>query len=291
MKKIGDRGGGRGKGGKNDQRFGLGRLLLVGLSITLALILLISTVGGRRFGLLHELALEIVGPVQQATSRLTSVFKTFSDDYFNLVLVRRENRVLREQLREYRQSLNRCGEARATNVRLRRLLDFKNAAEYPVLPAEIIGKDPSLWFRTVVINRGSSDGVTKGMPVETVEGIVGQVQAVTPNYARVLLAIAPSSAMDVMLQESRVRGILKGAASGVYTLEYVQKNAEVKVGDKVVTAGSGGLFPTGRAVGEVSRVEKKERGMFLEIEVKPAVDFHSLEELLIIKHERSNLDE
>ena len=269
----------------------MSRLFLVALIITSGFLLFFSNIGARQLNFLHELTLEVIGPVQQLVSRASSSLQTWKDDYFDHVNVRRKNRELHKQLGKYRQDLNRCGEARATNIRLRRLLDFKNASQYPVLPAEIIGKDPSLWFSTVIVNRGAGDGVEKGMPVESVEGVVGRIQEVTPNYAKVLLAIAPSSAMDVMLQKSRAKGILKGQGNDVYSLKYIQNNVKVEKGDQVVTAGIGGLFPGGRAVGHISRVEKKRRGMFLEIEVTPSVDFRSLEELLIIRRERVRVDD
>jgi rod shape-determining protein MreC len=124
------------------------------------------------------------------------------------------------------------------------------------------------------------------MPVVTGEGIVGQVYAASTGYSKVLLAIAPSSAIDVLLQDSRVRGILKGTGGDVYRLEYILKTIEVAEGDRVVTAGYGGMFPTGLPVGIVSDVTRKRRGMFLEIEVVPAVDFRTLENLLVIEREK-----
>ncbi|HDK43924.1 MAG TPA: rod shape-determining protein MreC [Desulfobacteraceae bacterium] len=156
-----------------------------------------------------------------------------------------------------------------------------------MVSAQVIGKDPSLWFRTVVIDRGTSDGVMKGMPVVTDSGIVGQIFSVSPNYAKVLLAIAPSSALDVLLQKSRVRGILKGTGSLTCKLDYVLKTVDVEKGDYIVTAGYGGIFPTGLPVGVVTKVVKKPRGMFQEIEVSPAVDFLTLENVQILELERS----
>jgi len=93
--------------------------------------------------------------------------------------------------------------------------------------------------------------------------------------AKILLANAPSSAIDAIVQKSRVRGILKGAGEQGYILQYVLKNGEVAEGDIIVTAGIGGVFPPGITLGTVSKVHSKRRGMFLEIEVKPAVDFCS----------------
>ena len=101
-----------------------------------------------------------------------------------------------------------------------------------------------------------------------------------------MLAISPSSAIDVLFQKTRVRGILKGTGSLVYKLDYVLKKNDVQEGDHIVTAGYGGLFPTGMPVGVVSKVVRKRRGMFLDIELTPTVDFLTLEDLLIIEQEK-----
>jgi len=273
-------------GGKNRGRARTLRLiLLIGLLLTMGLIFLVSTLGSQKFGPLHELLFEAAGPVQSLLSRGSESLATLKTEYIDLLKVREENKRLWAKLRECRALSHKNREALATNTRLRKLLQFKEQSRLPTVAARIIGKDPSVWFRSVVIDRGASDGIARGMAVVNGDGVVGQVFAVSPNYAKVLLAIAPSSAMDVLLQKSRVRGILKGTGSLTYRLDYILKSVEVEEGDEVVSAGYGGVFPTGLPVGRVSRVVRKRRGMFLEIEVKPAVDFLTLEDLLIIERE------
>ncbi|PIE57089.1 MAG: rod shape-determining protein MreC [Desulfobulbus propionicus] len=257
-------------------------LLLSALVLTMALIFLASTLGGQKFGALHKLILETAGPMQESVAAVSTYLHKTGDKYRSLVAVHEENERLHRELEEARGLLHQSREALATNARLRKLLDFKKSIDYPAIACKVVGKDPSLWFRTVVIDRGESDGVVKGSAVLNAEGIVGQVFAVSPSYSRILLAIAPSSAIDVLLQKSRVRGILKGTGTLIYRLEYVLKTVDVAEGDVVVSAGYSGLFPTGLPVGVVSRVIRKRRGMFHEIEVTPAVDYLTLENLLII---------
>ena len=242
--------------------------------------------GKREFSVPHKFGLELIGPIQTAVSKVTSYGHTVWQKYIDLLDVRKENGLLRQELQQYKTANIEFREALATNVRLRNLLELKESLPPPTLTAEIVGKDPSLWFRTVIVDRGSNDGLTKGMPVVNSEGIVGQVFSVSPNYSKVLLAIAPSSAIDVLLQGSRVRGILKGTGSLAYKVDYVLKTVDIQEGDHVVTAGYGGLFPTGMPVGVVSKVVRKRRGMFLDIEVTPTVDFLTLEDLLIIEQEK-----
>lgn len=271
---------------RRNSRFRAFRLILLSaILLTLTLIFLVSTLGSQRFGILHKLIFEVTGPVQKVFSGSAEYVHSFKKEYVDLVGVREENKRLWKELQKSRSAAYKNRESLATNARLKKLLDFKESSDLPLLSARIVGKDPSLWFRTVIVDRGSSEGVFKGMAVVSGEGIVGQVLTVSPNYSKVLLAIAPSSAIDVLLQKSRVRGILKGSGSLIFKLNYVLKTVDVQEGDFIVTAGYGGLFPRGLPVGVVSKVIKKRRGMFLEIEVTPAVDFLTLENLLIIERE------
>jgi rod shape-determining protein MreC len=232
--------------------------------------------------------LEAVGPLQKVVTMGSSYVETFKREYVDILQdslrLREENKRLIQQLQENENILNKSREAMATNASLRKLLEFKNTLDQQqVVATTIVGKDPSTMFRSVIIDRGSNSGVMKGNPVVNNDGVVGQVFTITPNYAKVLLAIAPSSAIDVLLQKSRVRGILKGDGTLVYRLEYILKTAEVEEGEHVVTAGYGGVFPTGLQIGVVSKVIKKPRGMFHEIEVTPSVDYQKLENLLILQ--------
>ncbi|MBV5318582.1 MAG: rod shape-determining protein MreC [Desulfobulbaceae bacterium] len=279
---------------KRSSRVGLFRVvILAGLLLTLAFIFLVSTLGSQKFGSFHKLVLEVVAPLQKVVTSGSSYVSTFKSEYLDILQdtlkLREENKRLVQQLQENEAILNKSREALATNASLRKLLEFKSRVGQPVIAATIIGKDPSAWFRSVIIDQGSNSGIMKGNPVVSSDGVVGQIFTLSPNYSKVLLAIAPSSAIDVLLQKSRVRGILKGTGTLTYRLEYILKTAEVEEGEHVVTAGYGGVFPTGLPVGVVSKIIKKPRGMFHEIEVTPSVDYQTLENLLII--EQQNLTE
>jgi rod shape-determining protein MreC len=261
-------------------------VLFCGAVLTVSLILLTIILGDQQFGPAHKLLFQLAGPLQKGAAAVGRSVHSVKRKYVDLLTVREEKERLWRELQECRATAYANREAVALNARLRKLLDFKESSNQPTVTARIIGKDPSLWFRSVIIDRGTADGVEKGMPVVTGDGIVGQIYASSADYSKVLLAIAPSSAIDVLLQRSRIRGILKGTGDNLYRLEYVLKTAEVFKGDRVVTAGYGGMFPTGLPVGIVSRVTRKRRGMFLEIDVVPAVDFRTLENLLVIERKK-----
>ena len=259
--------------------------LIVGIVLTLILILIVSTVGRKDFKGPHKLAFEIVGGIQAGFSKVIAGFDGIWDDYIAIVGVKKENGALLEEIRLLKAQNNNFLEAAATNVRLTKLLEMKETIAPPTLTAEIIGKDPSQWFKTIIINRGSSDGVKKGMPVVTVEGVVGQVKNTAPHFSKVLLANDPNSAIDVSIQKNRVQGIIKGNGKGGFSLQYVLKNYAIEKGDRVITSGVGGVFPKGLATGTVISAVKGRRGMFQQIEVEPDVDFSKLEYLFVILKE------
>ena len=251
-------------------------MLLIAILLSVCLVLFSSTLGGR-YGVFHQVTMEVLGPVQLVFSKVADGAQRLWKDYVDLLDVREENRRLKALLVAGNEKLAKYREAYATYLHLEEELEFRKAVDFPPLTARVIGKDPSYWFQTIIVDRGENDGVMEGMVALTSHGIVGQVIQVSPNYCKILLANAPSSAIDVIVQKNRVRGILKGAGENGYVLHYVLKNADVEKGDQIVTAGIGGVFASGIPVGVVSEVHRRKRGMFLEIEVKPSVDFQKLE--------------
>lgn len=259
---------------------------IFGASLILAMIFIFSTVGKKEFSTPHKFVLELLGSMQYGTTRVAHFFTGYWHGYVALWDVRKENLALQEEMQKVKVLNNEYREAAATNIRLTKLLKLKESLPALSIAAEIVGKDPSIWFKTVIVNRGTSDGVQKGMPVVTAEGVVGQVINTSPNYAKVLLAIDSNSAIDVVIQKNRVQGIIKGNGEG-YNLEYVLKNSEVQEGDRIVTSGLDGVFSKGLPVGKVISVTKNRLGMFQKIKIAPEVDFSRLENIIIILKENS----
>lgn len=276
---------------KTVRRTGLRRWLLFFLLASFFVIVFTSSTGGR-FGVFHQVTLETLGPLQSFFTKVSLSATKFKDKYIALLHLQEENNQLRLELAKVREQLDEYSAAYSRNRFLETALEFKQQNSFPKRMARVVGKDPSFWFQTLIVDRGENDGVVTGMVARTSQGVVGQVVQVSDNYSKILLANAPSSAIDAIVQNSRVRGILKGAGEQGYILHYVLKNAEVKVGDKIVTAGIGGVFPSGITLGTVSKVHAKRRGMFLDIVVEPAVDFARLEFLYInLSEEQLVIDE
>jgi len=232
-------------------------------------------------GLFYKVILQVTAPLQRVLDGgIRAVADTWSH-YLWLVETERRNEQLEAENRRLQAELARLEEVRLANERLRRLLDFRDEVQLPALPAQVVAVDASSWFRTVVIDKGSEHGLREGLPVVVAEGVVGRTIQVAPYQSRVLLLTDASSAVAVLVQPNRSRGICRGSGQGL-TLEYALSREQVAPGDAVITSGTGGIFPKGLPVGRVTEVRQEKYGLFQGVDVEPAVDFSRLEEVLVL---------
>jgi rod shape-determining protein MreC len=175
-------------------------------------------------------------------------------------------------------------ELQRENERLRRLLGFIEEHPRRSVAARVIAEDAASWFRTIEIDRGYEDGVTEGLPVVDAAGLIGRVVRSAAHSARVLLITDASSAVAVLVQDERIRGVCRGQG-GALALDYALVQDAIQIGDGVVTSGLGGVFPKGLVVGYVRSVHREQFGLFQTVEVEPAVDFAHLEEVLVLFRE------
>jgi len=206
-------------------------------------------------------------------------------NYFQLINVRQENAHLMAEVDTLKMENNRQRELLSTHERLQKLLQFKQTTSRPVLAAQVVGLDPTGWFKSVIINKGKEAGLGLNMPVVNANGVIGKIVSLSSNYAKVLLIIDQNSAVDCLVQRSRDRGMVKGLSAETCKLNYVVRSSDVAVGDMVVASGLGGIFPKGLPVGEILNVEDNPGKLFKDIEIRPAVDFSKLEEVLVILKE------
>jgi len=254
--------------------------------IFIALFLLSSNLGKRRsWNPAEQIIVEVTAPVQKFVKQTVNTIEGLWLNYFALTNVRRENARLQREINVLRMESDRNREMVATNKRLQDLLQFKETIHWPVLAAQVIGRDPSGWFESVIIDKGKNSGLTVNMPVVDARGVVGRLVSVSPGFAKALLVIDQNSAVDGLIQRSREKGIVKGISSKFCKFDYVVKTSDVVVGDMVVTSGMGRIFPKGLPVGEVVEVANIPWELFKEIKVKPMVDFAKLEEVLVILKE------
>ncbi len=168
------------------------------------------------------------------------------------------------------------------------LLSFVRAhPDNEYVSAAVIGVDASPFLRYVIINRGSDDGLRRGMPVVTHQGLVGRIASVLPNAARVQLISDASSHVNVQLQKSGAEATLNGSLTGDISLDSIPQDAKVDVGDVIITSGLGGDYPSDLIVGQVSGVRRYPSALFQTASVQPVVDFSALEVVLVIKNFRA----
>jgi rod shape-determining protein MreC len=173
-------------------------------------------------------------------------------------------------------------EALVASGRLERIAEMREDFEVPMLPAELVGSDVSPWFRSVLLDRGRSDGVRSGMPVVSEEGLVGLVVATSRRASKAMLLLDPQSAVDGTIQRSRARGIVRGTGADEFEFEFVARGADVQVGDVLVTSGLDGVYPKGLRIGEVTSVADGGSTLLRTARVTPSVDFGRLEQSFVM---------
>ena len=268
------------------------RVLLWVILIACVLLLLSMNTGQERaWSPLEQIVVELTAPVERVFQWTVAWTEGIWSDYFFLVNVRKENTALRKELNTLRMENSRYRELLFTHARLKALFQFKQSLNIPSVAAQVIGLDPTGWFRSVILDKGSHAGIMVDMPVVNSSGVVGRVVSVSPHYAKVLLLTDQNSAVDSLIQRSRDRGMVRGLKTDVCALDYMIKTSDVRVGDIVVTSGLGGVYPKGIPIGEVTKVEDTPGDLFRHITVKPAVDFSRLEEVLVILRKKISPEE
>ncbi len=259
--------------------------MIVGLIILVAANIIALSIISKKpypsYGL-GQIAITCVAPFQRLIVRSTRAMKDIWRHYFYLVSVARENDQLKKQLQQAQLDSDRCREIQLANQRLRNLLALSREVDARSLAAEVVGKDPTPWFKTLLVDKGRRHGVVKGMPVVSPDGVVGLIIEVAGGFSKVMLLTDPNSAVDALVQDSRARGIIKGGPEGMCLFKYVLRKHDIRVGQIVVTSGMDGVFPKGLRVGKVASVTKEPAGIFQQVSVVPAVDFERLEEVLIL---------
>ena len=259
-------------------------VLIVGFIVLIAVNIIGLSVTSRRstaFGI-ERIAISAVAPFQELVTRSLRFARDIWRHYFYLVTVARENHVLMHELSQAVQNKNQWHETELANDRLRDLIDFQRNISERVVAAEVIGKDPSAWFKTVIIDKGKADGLTRGLPVVILQGIAGQVIDVSNHYSKVMLILDSNSAVDALVQRTRARGVIKGESTDQCRLDYVLRKNDVRLGDTIVSSGLDGVYPKGLRIGYVSQVIGHDADIFHEVIISPFVDFEKLEEVLVI---------
>ena len=264
--------------------------IIIFISVLLVSVLIMITYNlkyGTDKSFLRKIVLETVSPAYEVLSGSIQSVQDAWLRYILLVGIQEENRNLKKKINELKAVIVTYQEGYQEAQRLRKLLSISENNKYRFIAARVIGREQAALSRTVLINKGSSDGLKNGMPVIAYPGLIGRLIDVSWHVSRVLLFIDENSNIDAIVQRNRTQGIVSGAGSRGMIFKYISKTQDVKEGDVVVSSGMGGVFPKGWLIGRVIHVDKQSAGLFLKINVAPFVDFSKLEELLILSSEET----
>jgi rod shape-determining protein MreC len=255
------------------------------LAVMMAQVILVSAQVQTKTGvrLLQSVVFELFSHVQFGTASTLSGGRNAWGSYVALRGVRVENEALKRRVADLEVKLQQEHALAARSQQLQALMDLKSQATVPTLAAEVIAGNPDPVMRTVIIDRGSADGVLADMAVIAPGGIVGRIIGPLARHAaRVQLIIDRNAAAGALIERTRAGGMIVGAeANPALRMDLVSSLADVKPGDAVVASGVDGIYPKGYAIGRVEHADPG-GGLYRTITVKPGVDFSSLEEVLVV---------
>ncbi len=246
---------------------------ILSVLVLISLLLIFSNKSHKSY-LISKIAVEIVG----ISKSITNIIPNF----YNL---KEENKELRKANIILLSELNQLREEKLENIRLRKLLGFKEKNNhFEFIPADVVGKTLINPYNYIVINVGSNDGVEVNMPIICESGVVGKIMKVGKNYSIGMILFHKDFRTSVKIQRSRVDGILGWEGNGYLSMFNVPKTMDVEVGDVVITSEYSTIFPPGFEIGVVTEIDNSVQGLFKLIKIKPSVDFTKLEEVLVVKY-------
>lgn len=255
--------------------------MLVVLSLIITSVYFREGEGGPLHGSRRGLLL-ITTPFVAAGEFAATPFRAVGNWFGGLSVSRTELETLRRQNAEMRAALATAEEQRQENARLRAIVKLPDAVKSGSVAAHVIGRPTDSWEGTILIDRGSADGVRTGTPVVAAQGLIGQVWVVAARSSKVRLITDQSAGVAVLVQSTRATGVVRGSVEGKLTLEYFSGKQLPKTGDVLVTSGLGGAYPKGLVVGDVSKVVPDNAGMPPHVDVTSRVPIEDIEEVLVL---------
>jgi rod shape-determining protein MreC len=257
-------------------------ILIITLLVVALIMLSFNLKYGAERGFFSKVVLEAVVPVQKSLSASIRSVRDAWLRYIFLVGIEEENKNLTKKINELKAVIISYQEGYLEAQRLKKLLSLTDDYDYHFIPARVISREQAALSKTILINKGTVQGLKVGMPVVVPPGLIGRLVDVSWHASKVLLFIDENSNVGAIVQRTRTQGIISGAGSRGLILKYISKTQDVKEGDVIVSSGMGGVFPKGLLIGQVSHVDRLEASLFLKINVAPFVDFSKLEEVLVL---------
>jgi rod shape-determining protein MreC len=253
------------------------------LAVVVGHIVLISAQVNSRRGvpMLEEVIFGAFAEVQRASAELIGSVREGWQNYFALQQIRRENQDLKAHVAQLEIRLQQERAQAGQTRTLQELLSLREATAPPTIAANVIGASADAYFRTMSIDKGTTDGLRPDLAVIAPAGVVGRIILPSSRAAKVQLIIDRNAAAAALVERSRAQGVAVGTGTGMLNLAYLPGSADVRVGDRVVTSGIDGIYPKGFFIGQIESVQRG-AGEFNGIVIRPAVDFSSLEAVLVV---------
>ena len=220
-------------------------------------------------------------PLQASVNSIASTFKNLWYSYISLIDVNEENKLLRQQLLDMEEKMNQHIENSVQFLRLRDQLLFASKKITEKIFAEIIGESADNNHDISLINRGSNQLVQRNYVVLRKEGLVGRIQSVSPFQSSVQLITDHRSRVSALIQRNRIRGLIYGTHEGL-EMRQINQHANIKIGDRIISSGLGGLYPKGLLIGWVKEIRHQKHELFKTAILDSAVDFKQIEEVFVI---------
>lgn len=252
--------------------------IVLGLCILLSLLLIVTT-DQDPGGPFRQITLNTVGAIGGYIFQMGSYFR-----------LDEQNSSLRQRNTELAYKNMQMEDALLENIRLRKLLGFKDKSDFDLIAAEVIGENPHGIISGLILNEGAERGIEKSDAVLTADGLVGKIVQVDGNYSICQILLDRSSRVGGRIQRNRELGIVAWDGGAMLKLLYLAKTIEVLAGDVVVTSGYSQIFPENIKIGVVVDVSLDTDDMFQEITVRPAVNFNRLEEVQVVNIRKSDGD-
>jgi len=245
------------------------------------LLLMIQTHSNKENSYLQSTIQTFTYPIQASVHSFASSIKEFWSNYLSLIEVNAENKRLRKQLLEMEEKINQHIENSVQFLRLRDQLLFASKKSKEKIFAEIIGESSDNTHNTRLINRGSNQLVLRNYVVLRKEGLVGRIKSVSPFQSIVQLITDHRNRVSALIQRNRVRGLIYGTHDGI-EMRQINLHAKIKIGDRIITSGLGGLYPKGILIGWVKEIRHQKHELFKTAILDSAVDFNQIEEVFVI---------
>jgi rod shape-determining protein MreC len=234
--------------------------------------------------------LDVTAPVQRVLAAPANAFSRVWQGYVALFDVREDNERLVERIAQLEEENLQYREALVTSGRLSDIAQMRADFEFPMLASRVVGLDVSPWFRAVLVDRGEQQGVHPGNPVITHDGVVGLVTATASSAAKTMLLLDRQSAVDGLVQRSRVRGVVRGQGTDRLGFEFVVREADVRRGDVIISSGLDGVYPKGLRIGVVEEVRDAGGRLLQTAILQPSVDFGRLEQVFVMLRRTASMD-